>query len=148
MRITSTIYDSFQRSFQLYRDLVKTVDEAALSSNLPKLPSNTIGQQLWCVIGARESFSRALIANQWSGFACSLNAEQITRKADVLAALERSEVQLNEQLAMIDTFSKTQNRLIIDLLEHECAHHGQLIRYLYGLKLTIPQSWRDKYALH
>ena len=37
--------------------------------------------------------------------------------------------------------------LVLDLLEHEAAHHGQLIRYLYGLDLPIPDSWKRKYAL-
>lgn len=32
-------------------------------------------------------------------------------------------------------------------LEHEAAHQGQLIRYLYGLRLAIPESWRKRYAL-
>ena len=30
----------------------------------------------------------------------------------------------------------------LDLLEHEAAHHGQLIRYLYGLDLPIPETWK------
>jgi hypothetical protein len=38
-------------------------------------------------------------------------------------------------------------RLVLDLLEHEAAHHGQLIRYLYGLKLPIPAGWKRRYAL-
>jgi hypothetical protein len=27
------------------------------------------------------------------------------------------------------------------------AHHGQLIRDLYGLNLPIPDSWKSRYAL-
>jgi len=34
-----------------------------------------------------------------------------------------------------------------NLLEHEAQHHGQLIRYLYGLRLPIPASWKSRYAL-
>ena len=147
MSITITIFQRYQQSFQLYRDLVNEIDEAALQSKLPNLPSNTIGQQLWCVVGARESYRRAIAANAWAGFACSLTVEQITRKADLLDALATSEALINEQLAGIDTFSDMQNDLLLKLLEHECVHHGQLIRYLYGLKLPIPQSWRDRYAL-
>jgi hypothetical protein len=36
---------------------------------------------------------------------------------------------------------------VLDLLEHEAQHHGQLIRYLYALKLAIPDSWKARYAL-
>ncbi len=145
MSISTTIQASFDRSFTLYRDLVDSLDETALSAKLPDLPSNTMGLQLWCVVGARESFAAAISANEWTGFACSL--EEPTRKASVEDALQRSSRQVTEVLGKIDSFTDVQNRLILDLLEHEAAHHGQLIRYLYGLRLTIPESWRSRYAL-
>ncbi|PHR96517.1 MAG: hypothetical protein COA78_28620 [Blastopirellula sp.] len=145
MPIEKTIEESFDRSFALYRDLVDSLDEATLSSKLPQLPSNTLGQQLWCVVGARESFSKAITANQWSGFVCSL--ETTTSKTSVADALRRSATAVSIVLKTIDSYSDVQTRLIIDLLEHEASHHGQLIRYLYGLKLEIPESWKSKYAL-
>ncbi|QDT96043.1 hypothetical protein [Gimesia aquarii] len=145
MPLTTVINESFDRSFTLYRDLIESIEESTLSSKLARLPSNTLGLQLWCVIGARESFSKAIQANQWSGFSCSL--ENTDNKVSVAEALHRSESAVSEALETIAEFSDVQNRLIIDLLEHEAAHHGQLIRYLYGLKLTIPASWKSKYAL-
>jgi hypothetical protein len=65
-----------------------------------------------------------------------------------LAALRRSEEIVLTALAAIDEYTATQSELAIDLLEHEAAHHGQLIRYLYGLRIEIPQSWKSRYALH
>ncbi|MDF1753575.1 MAG: hypothetical protein P1U89_12425 [Verrucomicrobiales bacterium] len=147
MSLAAKFSDSFHRSFQLYRDLISTIDQSAFSSSLPGLPSNTLGQQLWCVIGARESFSRALAEDKWVGFDCSLTAEQITSRTDLLLAAKQSEEMINCHLARMCHFTDTQNQMILDLLEHECAHHGQLIRYIYALKLTIPRSWRDKYSL-
>ncbi|MES2737583.1 MAG: hypothetical protein V4672_14770 [Verrucomicrobiota bacterium] len=145
MPITHIIADSLDRSFTLYRDLIESLDETALSSKLPQLPSNTLGLQLWCVVGARESYSRAIQANQWSGFTCSL--ETVSVKTPVAEALTRSAQAVSDALKSIETYTDVQNRLIIDLLEHEAAHHGQLIRYLYALKLTIPASWKSRYAL-
>ncbi|MCB1066252.1 MAG: hypothetical protein KDN20_25460 [Verrucomicrobiae bacterium] len=145
MTIGNVIRERFDRSFVLYRDLIEVIDEATLSSKLPQLPSNTVGLQLWCVVGARESFSRAVVANEWSGFGCSL--ETTSTKAPVADALDRSAKAVSEVLKSIDAYSDVQNRLIVDLLEHEASHQGQLIRYLYGLKLTIPESWKSKYAL-
>lgn len=145
MPLTTVINESFDRSFTLYRDLIESIEESTLGSKLAQLPSNTLGLQLWCVVGARESFSKAIKANEWSGFSCSL--EKPDNKVSVAEALHRSEVAVSEALETIAEFSDIQNRLIIDLLEHEAAHHGQLIRYLYGLKLTIPDSWKSKYAL-
>jgi hypothetical protein len=147
MALTSTITESFQSAFGLYRDFVDDIDEEALSSKLLQLPSNTIGQQLWCVVGARESYGRAIKANEWSGFSCSLTGSLVHNKVEVAAALVRSEISVFTVLEDIETFSSAQNRLIINLLEHEIAHQGQLIRYLYGLKLPIPMSWKSKYAL-
>lgn len=145
MPITHIIADSLDRSFTLYRDLIESLDETTLSSKLPQLPSNTLGLQLWCVVGARESYSRAIQANQWSGFTCSL--ETVSVKTPVAEALARSARAVSDALESIETYTDVQNRLIIDLLEHEAAHHGQLIRYLYALKLTIPASWKSRYAL-
>ena len=145
MSLGSTIEESFNRSFQLYQDLVEKIDETALGSKLDSIPSNTLGEQLWCVVGARESFSQAIVANEWAGFSCSLDTT--TDKDDVADALSRSSEAVLETLKSIEHFSEVQNRLIVDLLEHEAAHHGQLIRYIYGLKLPIPESWKSKYAL-
>ncbi len=145
MSLPSIIADRFDRSFALYRDLIDSIDEGALDSKLPDLPSNTVGLQLWCVVGARESFALAIQANEWSGFSCSLDS--VTEKAPVADALRRSAEGVSEVLGTVDSFTEVQNRLIVDLLEHEAAHQGQLIRYLYGLRLAIPDSWKARYAL-
>lgn len=144
-QITSTIKDSFARSFKLYQDLVVSLDEEKLNSKLPNLPSNTLGLQLWCVVGARESYSKAIAANEWSGFSCSLQKPH--DKEDVLAALTSSEAIVTDILKDIEVYNEIQNQLVMDLLEHECQHHGQLIRYIYALKLDIPESWKKRYAL-
>ena len=145
MDIGKIIEDSFVRSFGLYDDLIASLEEATLAARLPQIPSNALGLQLWCVVGARESFSRAIAADQWSGFHCSL--ETATEKAPVAEALHQSALAVSQVLKSLASYIDVQNRLIIDLLEHEAAHHGQLIRYLYGLRLAIPQSWKSKYAL-
>lgn len=145
MSLPSILAERFDRSFALYRDLIDAIDEEALASKLPGLPSNTVGLQLWCVVGARESFALAIRANEWSGFSCSLDS--VTRKTPVADALRRSAEGVSEVLGAIDSFTEVQNRLIVDLLEHEAAHQGQLIRYLYGLRLAIPESWKARYAL-
>lgn len=121
MPLSSTIQASFDRSFELYRDLIDSLQEETLSSRLPNLPSNKLGLQLWCVVGARESFARAIEANEWSGFACSL--ESPAEKTSVQESLNQSADQVQKVLAKIESYSDTQNQLIINLLEHEVAHH-------------------------
>lgn len=148
MILRDAVKKNFQRSFDLYRELIESLDESQLSASLPNLPSNTIGEQIWCVIGARESYSRAIHADGWLGFSCSLTSDQINVKAEVLAALTRSQEIVLTALAGIEEYTAIQSELAIDLLEHEAAHHGQLIRYLYGLQIEIPQGWKSRYALN
>jgi hypothetical protein len=143
--IETALRERFERSFGLYRDLVESIGPDDLGSRLGDLPSNTIGAQLWCVVGARESYSRAIVAGEWSGFTCSLDDPGSTSK--VLAALARSETDVRAALEGLESASDSASGLILDLLEHETAHQGQLIRYLYGLRLLIPASWKARYAL-
>lgn len=146
MRATSSaIRDSFDRSFDMYRDLLAVLDAVVLSSKLPGLRSNAVGGQLWCVIGARESYARAIAAGRWDGFSCSL-----LEPADPMRvgeALDRAAAAVIEVLGSLDELGDAQARLLLDLLEHEAQHQGQLIRYLYGLRLPIPDSWKSRYAL-
>ena len=145
MSRSDAIRDSFERSFGLYRDLLGVVDATALGSSLPGLRSNTMGEQLWCVVGARESYARAITAGEWVGFSCSLASPG--DPVEVADALTRSRAAVTDVLASLDTFTPAKDRLVLDLLEHEAQHHGQLIRFMYALELPIPASWKGRYAL-
>lgn len=56
------------RSFKLTHDLVARLDEESLGLDLPNLPSNRISDQLWCIVGARESYTKAIETGGWRGF--------------------------------------------------------------------------------
>jgi len=145
MSLPAALASRFERSFALFRDFADSLDGSSLTEKLPDLPSNAIGLQLWCVVGARESYARAIRAASWEGFACSLTSPM--EKIPVIGALGRSADEVRTVLDGSEGFSETQLGLVLDLLEHEAAHQGQLIRYLYGLRLPIPESWRARYAL-
>lgn len=132
-----------ERSFQLTHDLVYHLDEHSLNLDLPSLPSNRISGQLWCIVGARESYLKAIEAGGWQGFACSLTSPQV--KQSVLAALEATHKRLGE-IGFAD-LTDAQVALAFDLLEHEVQHHGQLIRFIYGNGLTFPDSWHKRYTV-
>lgn len=132
--------ERFLESFGLYDDLARELPEASLAMKLPGIASNTIGAQLWCVVGARESFAGAIRSGAWPGFTCSLTAAE-TRELDaVTAALSRSAEQVLAAVDDVDANDDDRFRFVLRLLEHEAAHQGQLIRYLYGLRLSIPVS--------
>jgi hypothetical protein len=145
MSLATVLASRFDRSFALYRDFAESLEESSLTEKLPGLPSNPIGLQLWCVVGARESYARAIRAGSWAGFACSLASPM--EKVPVTDALARSADEVRLVLDGIDACSETQGELLFGLLEHESAHQGQLIRYLYGLRFAIPESWRARYGL-
>ncbi len=130
-------------AFTLTHDLVLHLDEICLSLDLPGLPANRMGDQLWCVVGARESYLKAIKMGGWQGFSCSLAAPLV--KPAVLTALEASHQQLDE--IEFSGLSETQVDLAFDLLEHEVQHHGQLIRFVYGNRLTFPASWNQRYTV-
>ena len=132
----------------LYGDLVRELPAEVLAMKLPALPSNTIGSQLWCVVGARESYVKAIRAGKWQGFSCRVTRGESKDKARIGAALDETAA-LAAQCLDDDSVEWTpeRNRLLLTLLEHECQHHGQLIRYLYGNRLSVPTSWKERYAL-
>lgn len=131
------------RAFKLTHDLFTQLDEESLSLDLPCLPSNRIAGQVWCIVGARESYSQAIEAGGWQGFSCSLTTPRA--KEAVLAALEAT----LERLGEIDfaILGETQLGLALELLEHEVQHHGQLMRFVYANGLTFPASWHDRYTV-
>src|SRR5687767_12734909 len=122
----------------LYGDLVAALPAEALAMRLPDLPSNSIGSQLWCVVGARESYVRAIRAGKWQGFACRVTKVESTDRERMGAALEETAALAAACVAdEALEWTAERERLLVTLLEHEAQHHGQLIRYLYGNRLEI-----------
>ena len=134
---------ALNRTFELTYDLVAHLPESALGLDLPKLPSNQIAAQVWCMVGARESYTKAIEMGDWSGFSCSLDTPR--NKQSVLTALEATHLRLSG----VDFTGLTgaQIDLGFGLLEHEVQHHGQLIRFVYANGLTFPASWNKRYTV-
>ena len=133
-----------KRAFVLTQELVEYLDEVNLQSKLPGLPSNTIGEQLWCMVGARESYLKAIKHNGWVDFSCSL--KDTTSKNDVVCAILASSKTVVDFVTDAELNEK-QLEFLHELLEHEIMHHGQLIRYMYGNKLGFPRSWSERYTV-
>ena len=128
-------------AFDMADDLVRSLDETALHYRLEE-PSNTIWDQFWCVVGARESYARAMQAGEWAGFGCSLTPDDRGSKLPLTEALASSRVAAESAATDAPT-----SRFALDLLLHETQHQGQIIRYLYGLGHEAPASWKQKWNL-
>ena len=133
-------------SFALYDELIAALTGEGLARKLP-VPSNTVGAQLWCVVGARESWARAIKAGEWQGFACSITSREELVQPEVMArALAESAAAVREACrAAPDADARTDLKL--RLLVHESQHQGQLLRYLLGLGLEVPAGWKGRFAL-
>lgn len=138
------LVNRLHKAFDLTLELVHALNTEDLKLKLKDMPSNTIGEQLWCIIGARESYLKAIINGGWVGFSCSL--DDTTSKEKVILCLRKS---AEDSLKYLNRFelNEVQIELLLTLLEHEILHHGQLIRYIYGNKLTFPKSWNERYTV-
>lgn len=132
--------------FELYDELVASLDGGQLRRSLP-VPSNPLGMQLWCVVGARETWARAMETGAWGPFSCSLESFEDTMKPElVVAALAGSASAFREAASASDAdAARTDFKLA--LLEHEAQHLGQILRYLLGLGIEPPPGWRARFAL-
>ncbi|MEX2160541.1 MAG: hypothetical protein WD751_01385 [Anaerolineales bacterium] len=139
------VIDRVRRLFRFQAELVELLPESALAEKL-NMPSNTIGAQYWCVVGARESYTKAIREDDWAGFGCSLTGTDTTDKQKVLTALVASAAAFDQAIEGLE-WTEARRDLLLDLMEHETQHQGQLIRYVYGLHLKFPQSWLDRWSL-
>lgn len=138
------IIKHLHKAFNLTFDLVDVITTDDLKLKLKDIPSNTIGEQLWCIIGARESYLKAIVNEDWMGFSCSL--DDTTSKNKILECLKKSAEDSLDFLTNTELNEK-QTELLLVLLEHEIQHHGQMIRYFYGNKLPFPKSWNERYTV-
>jgi hypothetical protein len=139
------LQERLAKTLALTDALAEGLTVEALKSRNGKARSNTIGGQFWCLVGARESYARAFEAGTWQGFACSLSDTEAPEK--VQAALAASSVLVLEQVAAAGLIDAPRQNLLIDLIEHEAQHHGQLIRYFYANDLAFPPAFAARYAL-
>ena len=125
--------------------LAESLPDGAFIETLPAR-SNSIGAQFWCVVGARESYAKAIESDAWVGFSCSLDGSDIGNQPRVAEALHRSASAFERAIAGVD-WTPARDEMLLALLEHEAQHQGQLIRYVYALDYAFPASWVERWAL-
>lgn len=134
-----TIVKNLERRFLSYGELIDSIDEAMLVAALDVPKHKTLKEHLWCVVGARESYTRALTAGQWEGFSCSMTSYT---KGDFQSALSRAAGAARDAIEGIDEWTNDHDALLATLAEHEVMHEGQIIRHIYGTGGTLPSSWK------
>ena len=135
----SILVKNLTARFHAYSDLINQIDDAALVERLEPPKHKSLREHLWCVIGGRESYAKALNAGEWSGFSCSMT--QYTR-TDFADKLESSSRLVLDAIAGTSKWTDARQGLLLALAEHEVMHEGQIIRHVYGLEGTLPKSWK------
>ncbi len=134
-----TIVENLTARFQSWDDLVDQIDEPALSEtvSVPKHKSLTV--HLWCLVGARESYAKALADGEWSGFECSMDRYE---RDDFAQKLQASAAAVLAAISGVEDWTDERDTLLSALYEHEIMHEGQVIRHLYALEKAAPESWK------
>ncbi len=135
--------EKLQRSFGLYEDLVQSLQEENLGLDLAGLPSNTIGQQLWCVVGARQSYLKAILAGRWQGFACGLDWKSTTNKTAVLQHLSNTKNEFLTSIEKLQSLTTAQQSLMVDLIEHEAQHHVSFVPLFVRSEDSSPRNMEE-----
>ena len=133
-----TVISNIILRFDSISDIATSIDPDMADTHLQGPKSKSVSDHMWCIVGARESYARALHAGLWVGFTCSLDSIQsLTEIKNKLISSKREAEQAFDQ---ITDWSAQRDELLLGLLEHETTHEGQLIRHLLALEQTIPKS--------
>lgn len=134
-----TILRNLETRFAAYAELVAALDESALGERLDAPRHKSLAEHLWCIVGARESYAKAIAAGEWRGFGCSMSGQQ---RADFEKSLDSSARATLDAVANAGEWTETRDDLLASLAEHEVMHEGQIIRHMYGLGRDLPSSWK------
>lgn len=134
-----SIIQQIEGHFRSYEDFVETLQSDDLKTKLDVVKHKSVMEHLWCIVGSRESYAKAIAEGSWQGFSCSMKKYD---HADFVAALCDSRERIRNSIDSVFEWTPTREKLLLELLEHEVMHEGQIIRHMYGLEKKLPQSWR------
>lgn len=126
------------RRFEAYKELAETIDDVLLNQKIDVPKHKTLVEHLWCVVGTRESYARAIEHGSWTGFSCSMEAFDAV---DFSEKLEESRSVVELAIRSVSNWTEDRSTLLATLAEHEVMHEGQIIRHMYALQQELPPSW-------
>ena len=134
-----TIIRNIEKRISSYSDFITAIDSDDLSRKMDIPKNKSVAEHLWCLVGSRESYARALAAGEWQGFSCSMKTYD---RESFELALESSGQALIAAIDALSDWTSEHDGLLAAVAEHEVMHEGQLIRHMYGLGRELPASWR------
>lgn len=131
------LIEALKARFSSYQDVLKAATGEDLGRKLDIPKHKSLAEHLWCVVGARESYAKAIRQGSWSGFGCSLSSFDLD---DFTTKLHSSASDVVDAIDSVENWSSERESLLLALSEHEVMHEGQIIRHLYGVEQSIPES--------
>jgi len=133
-------------------DYLAVLKPADLALKLPFPEAQSLLDQLWCMVGAHESYLRELQDGSWQGFSCSLDALNDYTLEAIVSQMRKADQVMAEVLGVMDLETSLANgkrgyEVVQRMIEHEMHHQGQLINAMYCHHLPIPESWHLKWNL-
>ena len=128
---------SLEKRLRFYADLAERIDDETVQADLPVPGHRSLGLHLWCVVGARESYAKSIIAGEkgdWSSSVAELS------RGEFIAKLATSGDALLEAVRSVTRWTPERDRLLLEVAEHEVMHEGQIIRLMLGLRKPVPAS--------
>lgn len=132
------LVDRLLKRFDAYSDLAARLDADLLKQKIDVPKHKSLAEHLWCIIGARESYARAIEQGAWAGFSCSM---QSFGAADFADKLRDSQLEVETALHNVADWTDERSDLLATLAEHEVMHEGQIIRHMYAINQELPSSW-------
>lgn len=132
-----TIIANLRKRFDFYADLVAQVDEEAINAELDIPRHRSLGMHLWCIVGSRESFARAIAAGKMEGWQSSVTKFE---RDEFTAKLAGSSQELLGAIEAVREWTPERDQLLAQIAEHEVMHEGQIIRLMFGLEKPLPAS--------
>lgn len=134
----ATIIHNIERRFGFYADLVQQIDDETIKASLDVPKHRSLGSHLWCVVGTRESYAKAIAAGEemrgWSSSASTLDRAELADKLDASATT------LLAAVRAVSEWTPQRERLLATVAEHEVMHEGQIIRLMFGMEKELPAS--------
>ncbi|MFT5013642.1 MAG: hypothetical protein ACI9HA_002301 [Dinoroseobacter sp.] len=132
-----SILESLKNRFESYNDIAESLNDQKLGEKIDAPKHKSLLEHVWCVIGARESYAKAIENGEWSGFTCSMS------KYTTLEVIEKLRSSAENFLAVannVTEWTDEREELLLKLSEHEVMHEGGIIRHMYAIEIDIPTS--------
>ena len=132
-----TIIDNLARRLAFYAALVDEAADDAFGAELDVPRNRTLGQHLWCIVGTRESYAKAIADGAMGGWSSSVKTLQ---RDEFRAKLASSRAALLDAIEGVADWTPERDALLAEVAEHEVMHEGQIIRLMFGLEKPVPES--------